>query len=76
MRLTRLPPSARRSYLLRWSLRLFPLSLMIVLVLYLAPGGVSSFWGFLPLVIFGPIGAVLGNIRFKDAGWLLDERGA
>ena len=32
-------------------------------------------WGLLPLVILGPIGAVLGNWRFKDAGWMLDERG-
>ncbi len=73
--LQRLPPSARRSYLLRWSMRLAPLSLVLVLVLYLLPGGIPALWGLLPLVIFGPIGAVLGNIRFKDAGWRLDERG-
>jgi uncharacterized membrane protein YdbT with pleckstrin-like domain len=29
----------------------------------------------LPWAIFGPIGAWLGNIRFKDAGWQLDQRG-
>lgn len=73
MQLERLPPSARRSYLLRWTLRLLPISLGIALVLYLAGAGFSSLLGFLPLVIFGSIGAVLGNIRFKDAGWLLDE---
>ena len=73
--LQRLPPSARRSYLLRWSMRLAPLSLVLVVVLYLLPGGIPALWGLLPLAIFGPIGAVLGNIRFKDAGWRLDERG-
>jgi uncharacterized membrane protein YdbT with pleckstrin-like domain len=75
MTLERLPPSARRSYLLRWTWRLLPLSLVIVLVLYLSPGGVSPLWGLLPWAIFGPIGAWLGNIRFKDAGWQLDQRG-
>jgi uncharacterized membrane protein YdbT with pleckstrin-like domain len=75
MTLERLPPSARRSYLLRWTWRLLPISLVIVLVLYLSPGGVSPLWGLLPWAIFGPIGAWLGNIRFKDAGWQLDQRG-
>ena len=73
--LRRLPPSARRSYLLRWTMRVLPLSLALMLVLHFAPLGIHAFWGVLPLVIFGPIGALLGNIRFKDAGWLLDERG-
>ena len=72
--LQRLPPSARRSYLLRWTWRLIPLSLVLVLVLYFVPG-IHPIWGLLPLLIFGPIGALLGNIRFKDAGWRLDERG-
>ena len=72
--LQRLPPSARRSYLLRWIWRLIPLSLVLVLVLYFVPG-IHPIWGLLPLLIFGPIGALLGNIRFKDAGWRLDERG-
>lgn len=71
----RLPPSARRSYLLRWTWRLLPLSLIIMLVLYLVPGGVHPLWGLLPWIILGPIGAWLGNVRFKDAGWHLDERG-
>jgi hypothetical protein len=73
--LERLPPSARRSYLLRWTWRVLPLSLIIMLVLYLVPGGVHPLWGSLPWVILGPIGAWLGNVRFKDAGWHLDERG-
>jgi uncharacterized membrane protein YdbT with pleckstrin-like domain len=73
--LERLPPSARRSYLLRWTWRVLPLSLIIMLVLYLVPGGVHPLWGLLPWVILGPIGAWLGNVRFKDAGWHLDERG-
>ncbi len=73
--LNRLPPSARRSYVLRWTWRLIPLSLILVLALYLVPGGTPALWGLLPLVFFGPIGAVLGNLRFKDAGWRLDERG-
>jgi uncharacterized membrane protein YdbT with pleckstrin-like domain len=73
--LERLPPSARRSYLLRWTWRLLPLSVIIMLVLYFVPGGVHPLWGLLPWVILGPIGAWLGNVRFKDAGWRLDERG-
>jgi uncharacterized membrane protein YdbT with pleckstrin-like domain len=73
--LERLPPSARRSYLLRWTWRVLPLSLIIMLVLYLVPGGVHPLWGLLPWVILGPTGAWLGNVRFKDAGWHLDERG-
>ncbi|HET9661728.1 MAG TPA: PH domain-containing protein [Thermomicrobiales bacterium] len=75
MKLERLPPSARRSYLLRWTWRLLPLSLVIMLVLYLVPGGINPLWGLLPWAIFGPIGAWLGNIRFEDAGWRLDRRG-
>ena len=75
LQLERLPPSARRSYLLRWTWRLIPVSLILMLVLHFANAGVSSLWGLLPLVILGPIGAWLGNIRFKDAGWMLDERG-
>lgn len=75
LQLERLPPSARRSYLLRWTWRLIPVSLILMLVLHFANAGVSSLWGLLPLVILGSIGAWLGNIRFKDAGWALDERG-
>lgn len=72
--LRRLPASARRSYLLRWVWRLIPVSLILCLVLYFIPD-ISAFWGLAPLVVLGPIGAILGNIRFKDAGWRLDERG-
>lgn len=75
MQLERLPPSARRSYLLRWVWRLIPISLLLVAVLAGADMGVYAALGLLPLVILGPIGAVLGNWRFKDAGWMLDERG-
>ena len=75
MQLERLPPSARRSYLLRWVWRLIPISLLLVAVLAGAGMGVYAALGLLPLVILGPIGAVLGNWRFKDAGWMLDERG-
>ncbi len=70
----RLPASARRSYLLRWTWRIIPLSLILCLALYFIPD-ISPWWGLIPLVIFGPIGAILGNIRFHDAGWALDERG-
>jgi uncharacterized membrane protein YdbT with pleckstrin-like domain len=71
----RLPPSARRSYVLRWTFRVLPISLLLVALLYFVPQDYSPLWGLLPLVIFGPIGALLGNIRFKDAGWRIDERG-
>ena len=71
----RLPPSARRSYLLRWSWRIIPLSLILCLALYFIPSSISAWWGLTPLAIFGPIGAILGNIRFHDAGWALDDRG-
>jgi hypothetical protein len=71
----RLPQSARRSYLLRWTWRLIPLSLILCLALYLIPSSYSAWWGLSPLVIFGPIGTILGNIRFHDAGWALDDRG-
>jgi len=71
----RLPPSARRSYLLRWTWRLIPLSLILCLALYFVPSPISAWFGLVPLAIFGPIGAILGNIRFHDAGWALDERG-
>ncbi len=73
--LQRLPPSARRSYLLRWTWRVLPLSVALMLLLYFAPLELHPLWGLLPLAILGPIGALLGNIRFKDAGWLLDESG-
>lgn len=73
--LTRLPPSARRSYLLRWVWRLLPLSLVLVAVLYFVPLELHPLWGVLPLLVFGPIGALLGNIRFKDAGWRVDDTG-
>ncbi len=71
----RLPPSARRSYLLRWVWRLLPICLILMLLMYVVPGGPTPMWGLLPLAIFGPIGAWLGNIRFKDAGWRLDDAG-
>jgi uncharacterized membrane protein YdbT with pleckstrin-like domain len=73
--LNRLPPSARRSYVLRWVWRVLPLSLVLIAVFYFVPLDVHPLLGLLPLVIFGPIGAVLGNIRFKDAGWRLDDAG-
>lgn len=72
--LDRLPASARRSYLLRWTWRILPICLLLMVVLYFMPG-IGPLWGLLPLAIFGPIGALIGNIRFKDAGWKLDERG-
>lgn len=73
--LHRLPPSAKRSYLLRWVWRVLPISIICCLILHFTPGGISTWWGLLPLAIFGPIGAWLGNLRFEDAGWALDERG-
>jgi uncharacterized membrane protein YdbT with pleckstrin-like domain len=73
--LNRLPPSARRSYVLRWVWRLIPISLVLIAVLYFVPLEIHPLLGLLPIVIFGPIGAVLGNIRFKDAGWKVDDAG-
>jgi len=73
--LQRLPASALRSYLLRWIWRLIPVSLVLGIVLYLVPGGFGPVWGVTPLVVLGPVGAVLGLIRFRDAGWQLDQRG-
>jgi uncharacterized membrane protein YdbT with pleckstrin-like domain len=73
--LNRLPPSARRSYVLRWVWRLIPISLVLIAVLYFVPLEIHPLLGLLPLVIFGLIGAVLGNIRFKDAGWKVDDAG-
>lgn len=70
-----LPSSAKRSYMLRWVYRLIPISLILVLIMYAVPGGVSPLWGFLPLVVLGPIGILLGSRRFKDAGWVLDDSG-
>lgn len=71
--LQRLPLSARRSYLLRWVWRLIPVCAVLAFVLWF--GQISPVWGVLPLAIFGPIGAVLGLLRFRDAGWHLSERG-
>jgi len=73
--LQRLPPSALRSYLLRWVWRLIPVSVALAVVFYLAPGGFGAIWGLTPLVVLGPIGALLGLVRFRDAGWALDEQG-
>ncbi|MCA9859701.1 MAG: hypothetical protein KC438_08260, partial [Thermomicrobiales bacterium] len=73
--LHRLPPSARRSYLLRWVWRLLPVTSILVIGMYLIPGGLNPLWGGLPLVVIGAFGAWLGNIRFRDAGWRVDERG-
>lgn len=73
--LQRLPPSARRSYLLRWVWRLLPISLICCLILYSTPGGIGILWGLLPLAVFGPIGVWLGRRRFNDAGWAVDARG-
>lgn len=70
----RLPPSARRSYLLRWTWRALPISLLLMLVFHFGQG-INPLWGLLPLAIFGPLGAWLGNIRYRDAGWRIDERG-
>ena len=71
--LQQLPASARRSYLLRWVWRLLPVCIVLGLLLW--AGQINPLWGVLPLIIFGPIGALLGIIRFRDAGWRLNERG-
>jgi putative membrane protein len=73
--LERLPPSSRRPYVLRWTYRLLPLSLLLILLLSLSPWERSPLWGLLPWVVLGPVGAILGNIRFHDAGWRLDDAG-
>ncbi len=72
--LQRLPPSARRSYLLRWVWRLIPVCIVLGLMVSIVPGGFGPIWGLTPLLVFGPIGAILGIIRFRDAGWRLDEQ--
>lgn len=72
--LQRLPPSARRSYLLRWSYRALPVSLVLCVLLTLVPN-VNPLWGLVPFAVFGPIGAIVGNARFHDAGWVLDDHG-
>lgn len=71
----RLPPSALRSYLLRWVWRLIPISIILGWLFYEVPGGFGPLWGLAPLVLLGPIGAILGFIRFRDAGWWMDEQG-
>jgi uncharacterized membrane protein YdbT with pleckstrin-like domain len=73
--LNRLPPSSRRPYLLRWTYRLLPLSLALTLLLSLGTWDRSPLWGMLPWVVLGPVGAILGHYRFRDAGWKLDEQG-
>ncbi len=70
-----LPASALRSYLLRWVWRLIPVSVVLGLLFYVSPGGFGAVWGLTPLVVLGPIGALLGLIRFRDAGWRMDEQG-
>lgn len=71
----RLPPGSRRPYLLRWIYRLAPVSLLLCLLLAATPAGVSAWWGFLPLVVLGPVGMIYGYVRFRDAGWQVDDRG-